>query len=67
MATRIMPPQEFLREALDYDTETGALTWRVRPRHHFTSDGQHRRWNKLYSCKNAINSRHHFGEFWNPG
>jgi len=33
-----LPSQEFLREALDLNEETGVFTWRIRPRHHFNSD-----------------------------
>jgi hypothetical protein len=56
-----MPSQEFLRECLQYDPDTGEIWWIMRPRHHFSSDGQYRRWNKLYAWKPAVASSHKFG------
>lgn len=35
----------YLRECFSYDTETGVITWRERPRHHFGSDHTCRVWN----------------------
>jgi hypothetical protein len=33
-----LPSQEYLKECFEYDAETGTLTWKQRPRHHFKSD-----------------------------
>jgi hypothetical protein len=30
-----LPDVEYLNECFDYDTDTGMLTWKYRPRHHF--------------------------------
>lgn len=40
-----------LREMLDYDPETGLLTWKVRPVHHFKSAGFCNHWNKTHAGK----------------
>lgn len=61
MTRRIMPSQEFLREALDYDPETGEVTWRTRPLAHFASHGAMKRWNTLYAGKTASSSVHKYG------
>lgn len=37
MATKPLPSQEVLRQLLDYDPETGALTWRERSEEHYTA------------------------------
>jgi hypothetical protein len=44
-APRILPSQEYLRECFDYDPQTGALRWRVRPRGHFSNDHIEASWN----------------------
>lgn len=38
-----------VREFLDYDRETGAMTWRSRARHWFTTDRAWRIWNRRYA------------------
>lgn len=40
---------QHLRECLDYNPRTGALTWRERPRSHFKNDGVWAAWNKKHS------------------
>lgn len=44
---------EYVRECLDYDPETGLLTWKRRPREHFTSDRSYNSWNSKHSNKEA--------------
>lgn len=57
---RLLPSQEYLREALDYNLETGVLTWKHRPIHHFRSnskfDAKHQQkwWNSRYGGKTAF-------------
>lgn len=57
MAARILPPQSYLRECFDYDPETGVLTWKARPRRHFISDREWKRFNSRHAAKTAG----HFG------
>lgn len=39
MARRnILPSQLYLQECFSYDPKTGVLTWRSRPRHHYSTD-----------------------------
>ena len=43
-----------LRELLEYDPETGVLTWRERPRKYFKSDQSWKMWNGRHSGKVAL-------------
>lgn len=59
MKRRPMPSQKYLRECLDYDPETGGLTWRTRPLHHFKDGAQTARhncnaWNGGWAGKEAF-------------
>lgn len=47
------PDVQILREALDYDPETGELHWKVRPEHHFPRECDMRMWNKRFSGRAA--------------
>lgn len=53
MAPRALPDRAYLLERLDYDPDTGVLTWRNRPRTHFSDDRYHRQWNARYAGKTA--------------
>jgi len=44
-----------LRDLLDYDPETGVLTWRERPLEYFSSEREHKRWNTRYAGTCALN------------
>ena len=46
---KALPPLEYLNECFSLDAETGVLTWRERPRHHFTSD-------RAATCANQRNA-----------
>lgn len=48
-----VPPKEYLDECLSYCAETGYLTWKSRPIHHFGSTAKMNRWNALYAGKQA--------------
>lgn len=50
-----LPDQSVLQELLDYNPNTGELTWKPRAEHHFTAKHQQTRWNKLFSLKPAFN------------
>ena len=53
--------QEIVKELLDYKSETGKLTWRLRGRHWFKTDRQFNTWNTRYAGKGAFESRNHDG------
>jgi hypothetical protein len=56
MAERQLPDVETLRKLLDYDPETGILTWKPRPENMFPNAAKAKRWNTRYAGKRAGNS-----------
>ena len=67
MAKKPLPDQELLRKLLDYDPETGVLTWRERPVEMFT-DGKRwkagancKRWNTQFAGKVAFSTKNNQG------
>lgn len=54
MAAGRLPPQAVLLQRLDYNVETGALTWRQRPLSDFRSAGVGKTWNKRYAGRPAL-------------
>ena len=55
MYVKILPPTEIIRQLLDYDAETGALTWRKRE--NLTSQS----WNARYAGKIAFTAKNKRG------
>ena len=53
MAASKLPEIGFVRECLNYDPDTGAFTWRSRPRHHFVSDRGEWQWNPKHAGRVA--------------
>lgn len=46
-----LPSLEYLQECFEYNRDTGELFWKVRPLHHFKSEGRWRMWNAQFSGK----------------
>lgn len=60
MAAKPLPSQEVLRQLLDYDPETGKLTWKARTPDMFSADGRDpewkaRNWNSKLAGQEAFN------------
>jgi hypothetical protein len=49
--------QDIVRELLDYNLDTGRLTWRARDRRWFKSDRDWKFWNTRYAGKSAMVAR----------
>ena len=49
-----LPPQQYLRECLDYNPDTGKLTWKGRPPHHFATPYQHKLYNSRWPGCGAL-------------
>jgi hypothetical protein len=59
----ILPTQTFLLECFDYNQETGTLTWKIRPLHHFDGSVRYQKsWNTRWSGKlaGAIDSKGYY-------
>ena len=62
MAAKALPSQEVLRQLLDYNPDTGALTWRRRGVEWFTDGNRQKaqhfaaRWNSAYAGREALAS-----------
>lgn len=54
MANKPLPSQDVLRQLLDYDPETGALTWKERGIEWFSAPDRHKAWNSRYAGKPAF-------------
>ena len=46
---------DYIQSILDYDIETGFLTWKTRPLHFFKKESAYKVWNTRYSGKRAGN------------
>lgn len=51
-----LPSRELLQQVLDYDPDTGALTWKVRPLSLCESEHSCASWNTRFAGKPAMNS-----------
>jgi HNH endonuclease len=49
--TRTLPSAEYLKECFEYNPDTGTLSWRERPLHHFKSVANQATWNKTWAGK----------------
>lgn len=56
--------QETLRRLLDYDPETGALTWKGRPMEMFSTAAHGRTWNTRWAGKSALVTRGPHGHLY---
>lgn len=56
MATRPLPSSELLKQLLDYDPSTGALTWRARALSSFATLRAGKIWNERFAGQKALNS-----------
>lgn len=54
-------PVEVLRELLDYDPETGTLTWKKRDVSYFPNEASCRSWNTRYAGRTAFTYTHFEG------
>jgi hypothetical protein len=64
MATKSLPSPELLRKLLDYDPETGVLTWKERPKKMFKEQrlgNAHSTWNARWAGRPALGSENSSG------
>jgi len=54
-----LPSTEYLHECFHYDPVTGELRWKYRPRHHFTTTKEWKRWNARFAGTDAGYERRH--------
>lgn len=59
MAAKKLPDQAWLRQRLEYDRETGFLTWKARPVSDFKGQREQVLWNGHYAGKMAGGISHH--------
>lgn len=52
---RKLPDKDYLSEVFDYNSITGILIWRERPRDHFSSLVRKDTWNRMYAGRDAGN------------
>lgn len=57
MSIKQLPPLAYLKERLDYNPETGSLTWRARPVEHFKEKKVGLMWNSKNAGKKAGSSQ----------
>lgn len=60
MSYRDITPEQ-LRELLDYDPETGELTWQYRAEKWFASARSHKTWNTRFAGEKALTHTDHLG------
>lgn len=53
--------KRLLKELLEYDPDTGDLTWKHRPEKYFPSWQSYRCWNGAWAGKKALNAKDHKG------
>jgi hypothetical protein len=61
MAAKELPAQDVLRQLLDYNPETGALTWKARDLATFKDVRSGRNWNTKYAGQPALAAFNSFG------
>jgi hypothetical protein len=54
LASLTLPSVKYLRQCFIYEESTGKLWWKKRPRSHFPSNKEFRRWNKVWSGREAF-------------
>jgi len=59
MQTLILPSAKYLHACFDYNPGTGKLVWKRRPRRHFTSTKEWKRWNTRFAGTIAGHRRRH--------
>ena len=52
-----LPPVQYLRERLDYDPETGVLTWKAQPAENFATPRARNSWNARFAGRAAGNAK----------